>query len=167
MLVTPAALAAVKKLYELKGCPGRKAVMFEPGLGKNLANKWVQRVTGFFKRHGEKVTTHDFRVSTGTRFYNKHNEIMAVKEYLGQKDVRGCFNFQHVLVALGLVRGLSGARGRARVLSSSAGCVRPGRLAVGIVVVTVACTERPIRSPKNNNRVQRAKLHTGLRSHEH
>ena len=88
VLVTPAALAAVKKLYKLKGSPGRKAVMFEPGLGKNLVNKWVQRVTGFFKRRGEKVTTHDFRVSTGTRFYNKHKDIMAVKEYLGQKDVR-------------------------------------------------------------------------------
>ena len=70
MLITPAAVAAVKKLYELKGSPGRKAVMFEPGLGKNPANKWVKRVSKFFKRRGEKVTTHDFRVSTATRFYN-------------------------------------------------------------------------------------------------
>lgn len=62
--------------------------MFEPGEGKDPANKWVKKLKKFFKKHGLDVKSHDFRVTQATNYYESTKDVMATKGFLGHSSIK-------------------------------------------------------------------------------
>ena len=62
-------------------------IMFEPGAGRNPANKWTQMLRKFFKKHGHEVKSHDFRVTKATDYYNDCTDVVKVQRFLGHAQV--------------------------------------------------------------------------------
>lgn len=58
---------------------GAKAddIMFEPGATPGAeTSRWSKQVSSFFKKYGLKVTTHDFRTTMITSFYNETKDLV-------------------------------------------------------------------------------------------
>ena len=65
VVISQATYDAVKALYsETKA--GEETIMFKPGEGANPVNKWVMKLSRFFKMRGMHVQSHDFRATTAT-----------------------------------------------------------------------------------------------------
>ena len=75
------------KAYRDKRDATDEDVMFEPGRPGNetsALSHWVQRR---FKKHGQHVTSHDFRKTTATNFYDSTKDPMLTKDFLGHSSV--------------------------------------------------------------------------------
>ena len=64
------------KAYQVSLGASDSQVMFPPGDGCNPANKWTQMLSKFYRKHGMKVKSHDFRATQVTKFYGATKDIV-------------------------------------------------------------------------------------------
>ena len=62
--------------------------MFPGGEGSNPVNKWVKRLSKFYKKHGIKVQSHDFRVTTATEFYEEGKDLVKLQKFLAHSSIK-------------------------------------------------------------------------------
>ena len=63
--------------------------MFEPGTTPGAeTSRWSTRLSRFFKEHGFEVTSHDFRTTMITAFYEETKDLAKTKELVNHRDVR-------------------------------------------------------------------------------
>ena len=80
------AIDAVKAHRDERGATDED-VMFEPGPPGNetsALSHWIQRR---FKKHGQHVTSHDFRKTTATNFHESTKDMMQTRDFLGHSSV--------------------------------------------------------------------------------
>ena len=66
----------------------RKTVMFEPGKSKRPTGRWCNTVKRFYEGFGEKVQSHDFRVTFATQLYDATDKnLRKVQDYMGQANI--------------------------------------------------------------------------------
>ena len=62
--------------------------MFPGGEGSNPVNKWVKRLSKFYKKHKIKVQSHDFRVTTATEFYEEGKDMVGLQRFLAHSSIK-------------------------------------------------------------------------------
>ena len=86
VVVNEQTVAAIKA-YQVEIGADNSDYIFEPGKGRNPANKWTKKIAKFFKDHNLKVKSHDFRVTQATEYYKATQDIVKTQHFLGHSKV--------------------------------------------------------------------------------
>ena len=61
--------------------------MFPGGAGQDPCNKWIKRLSKFWKKNGGlNIKSHDFRVTTATEYYEHTKDLLLLQEFLGHSS---------------------------------------------------------------------------------
>ena len=62
--------------------------MFPSGDSIDPANKWVWKISNFYRKHNMKVKSHDFRVTQATEYYRACKDIKQVSTLMNHSSTK-------------------------------------------------------------------------------